>query len=202
MQIDPKATALLVIDMQNGFLHPEGTLSRDGVDVAPLREIIPAVKGLVGLCRSKGIPVIWSMQEHYPQDKAREAHRITPHTMKRINIPCLKGSWDAEIIEELKPLIEEESHIIRKQKFSCFYNTNLEVLLRILGVNTLIMAGVMTFVCVETTARDAYMRDYDIIVVEDCVAGHDRDLHGASLKFINLYLGMVIKSGELENMLA
>ncbi|MBI2848976.1 MAG: cysteine hydrolase [Chloroflexi bacterium] len=197
----PQETALLVIDMQNTFCHVDGTLHQDGVDITPMKVIIPRVKALVELAKGRGIPDLWSIQEHFPADKMRDAHRITPHTLKRIRPVALKGTWDAEIVDELRPLIDERSHVFSKNRFSCFYNTNLEVLLRVLGIRMLLVAGVATNVCVETTVRDAYMRDYDVIVLKDCVASATEHLHRATLENIDRYLGMTKTLEEITQML-
>ena len=200
-RIPPSSAALLVVDMQNGFLHPEGALGRDGAPVEPMWEIVPRVAELHRLCRQMGIPDIWSIQETLAEDKARAARRIPAHTVKRSVIPCLKDTWDAEIVADLKPLIDEKSTILRKNRFSCFYNTNLEYLLRAFGATTLILTGVTTQACVERTAREAYLRELDVLVVEDCVASQSEAFHRASLQVMNRYFGLVIPLRELSGIL-
>jgi ureidoacrylate peracid hydrolase len=199
--IEPREAALLVVDMQNGFCHPDGTLARDGADISMMRQIIPNVRRLVDICRQRGIPDIWTIQEHFAEDRTRELHKIVPHTMKRFRPPCLKGTWDAEIVDELKPLIDDRSHLIRKQKFSAFYNTNLEVLTRILGARTLIVSGVTSNACIETSLREAYMRDFDLLIVEDCIGGISRELHESAVRVWGRFLGMVVKAEELPEIL-
>ncbi|MFQ5913137.1 MAG: cysteine hydrolase family protein [Nitrospinota bacterium] len=199
--IIPEETALLVIDAQNGMCHPKGTLAKSGVDVGPLQAILDPIAEVVRACQEAGIPDIWTRQEHYAEDKSREAHRIQHHTRKRVNIACQKGTWDAEIVDELKPFINEKSHVIGKQKFSGFYGTNLEVLLRILGVRLLVFTGTTTNLCIETTLRDAYMRDYDCVIVGDCVAGVNPEWHRVSLEVWRRYMGLVVTHRELLHML-
>ena len=197
----PEETALLVVDAQNGMCHSQGTLGKSGVEVGPLQAILKPIEEVVRACQAVGIADIWTRQEHYADDKTREAHRIQHHTLKRVTIACQKGTWDAEVVDELKPLITPESHTISKQKFSGFYGTNLEVLLRILGIRLLIFTGTTTNLCIETTLRDAYMRDYDCIIVEDCVAGVDPKWHEMSLEVWRRYLGLVVNHRELLEML-
>lgn len=199
--IDPEDAALLVIDMQNGMVHDQGTLARSGVPMAGLQRVVPNVRELVRLCRSLGIPDLWTMQEHYQRDKSRDAHLIQHHTLRRVNIACLKGSWDAEILDELKAEMTEASQVIRKQKWSAFYGTNLEILLRILGRRLLLIAGTTSNLCIETTIRDAYMRDYDLVIVEDCVAGVRQEWHDAAVATWKYYMGMVVPLDELRTML-
>jgi ureidoacrylate peracid hydrolase len=199
--IDPAETALLVVDMQNAFCHAEGTLGLGGVDMAPLRATIPHVRRLVRLCRESGIPDIWSRQIHYPRDRAREAHKILPHTLRRPRVACQPGSWDAEIVDELRDLVGPTTEVLDKHKWSCFYGTRLSPLLRILGTRLLIICGTTTNLCVDTTIRDAYMRDYDVVVARDAVAGVDPAWHEASLGVWARYMAEVLSVEELATMI-
>lgn len=196
LQLDSTSTALLVIDAQNAFLHPHGTLGMSGVDMGPLMATIEPIRRLVLACKAVGIPDIWTMQIHFPEDHTRERHRIQPHTAKRTRVACLPGSWDAQIVDELRPLINGRSHVIEKHKFSVFYGTRLEVLLRILGRETLLITGATTNACVDTSVREAYMRDYDLVIVRDCVAGVRREWHDVALAVWQQYCGVVISLDE------
>ena len=201
LKIDPKETAVLVIDMQNGFCHPDGTLAQDGADITMMRGIIPNVKRLLEICREHRIPDFWTIQEHHAADRTRELHKIVPHTMKRFRPPCLKGTWDAEVIDELKPFVTKESHLLHKQKFSAFYNTNLEVMTRVLGTRNLIVCGVTSNACVETSLREAYMRDYDIIIPQDCIGGLRQDWHDTAVSIWSRFIGLVINVEDLPGMI-
>ncbi|MDR7522723.1 MAG: isochorismatase family cysteine hydrolase [Armatimonadota bacterium] len=195
--LDIADTALLVIDAQNAFLHPEGTLGLSGVDMSLLTAVIPPLRRLIPACKAAGIPDIWSLQHHLPEDHTRALHRIQPHTAKRARLACQPGTWDAEIVDELKPLIDAGSHLIEKHKFSVFYGTRLEVLLRILGRRTLIVTGSTTNACVDTTIREAYMRDYDLLIVSDCIGGVRRDWHEMALAVWAQYCGAVVTSDQV-----
>lgn len=202
LQINPHETALLVIDAQNAFLHPQGTLGISGVDLSLLTSIVEPIRHLVTACRAAGIPDIWSLQHHLAEDRTRALHRIVPHTQKRARIAALAGTWDAEIVDELKPLLDARSHVITKHKFSVFYGTRLEVLLRILGRHTLLITGSTTNACVDTTIREAYMRDYDLIIVRDCVGGINRQWHETALAVWAQYCGVVVSHEEVLAALA
>ena len=200
-KLDVSDTALLVIDVQNAFLHPEGTLGLSGVDTTALRAIVPPLRRLIGACKARGIPDIWTVQYHLPDDRTRSLHRIQPHTQRRARIACQPGTWDAEIIDELKPLLDARSHIIEKHKFGAFYGTRLEVLLRILGRRTLLITGATSNACVDTSIREAYMRDYDLLIVADCIGGVRRDWHEMALEVWAQYCGLVVTSEQVLELL-
>lgn len=201
LNIDPGETTLLVVDMQNGFCDPQGAMARAGVNYFPQNRIVPAVKELVSVCRRAGIRVAWSLQRHYPDDLTRKRHRIPSHLTKLGVVPCLKDTWDSELVAQLKGDVLPEDDVFEKHRSSCFYNTTLEVKLRMRGMTTLIVCGVATNYCVESTIRDAYARDYDIVVVEDCVATLWEDLHRATLRNVELFYGTVISLSALEERL-
>ena len=201
VSIIPEQTALIVVDMQKGACHPDGTLGRSGVDLQPARETIPRVRELVEFCRGYGIPDIWTVQHHYAVDRGREAHRIPHHTTKRATIAFQKGSFDAEIVDELKGLIGPTTEVIEKHKWSGFYCTRLLPLLRILGSRLVIVVGLTTNLCVETTARDAAMHDFDVVLVGDCIAGVNPDWDAFSKQVWQFYIGEVVQLHEVREMI-
>ena len=201
LPIHPRETALLVIDMQNAFCHPKGGLAQAGIDIRMTEAVVPRVKQLVQLCRESWIPVIWTRQEHYPDDITRKKHRIPSHLTKAKVRAAEKGTWDSEIHEDLLEEMRPEDHMVLKHRMSCFFDSTLETKLRMLGVTTIIICGVTTNVCVESTIRDAYFRDYDIYVIEDCVGAAYEDLHRATLKNVELYFGQVLTLEHLASLL-
>lgn len=209
-KLDPEWVALLIIDMQNAFIKPEGSVSKR-LNTEPCRKIVPTVDKLRKFCKQVKIPVIFTKQEHHPQDAEtiKRLHKLAPaakpgtHLYHRMNLkqPALYGSWDSEFIDELKPMPDE--YIVVKNKFSAFYCTILETLLRSLDRSVLLVTGVNTNTCVESTVRDAYQRDFDVIAVEDCVAAPAEvyELHLSSLKNIERYFGWVLSSEEIMKMI-
>lgn len=197
--IEPKRTALLVIDMQNGWCHPQGAMTRAGVDMAAQQAIVPNVRRLVETCRALGTDVIWCLQQHLPEDVTQQRRRIDSHLKKRNILPAPRGTWDAELVDELKQVAHPDDHYVVKHRMSAFYATTLEALLRILGVSHLVVSGVSTNVCVESTIRDAYFRDFDITVVKDCIASTFPDLHHATLKNVEIYFGEVVTLNDFIN---
>jgi ureidoacrylate peracid hydrolase len=170
--LDCRTAALLVIDLQNAFVHEKGTLGISGVDTARLATIVPVLAGLIPRCQAARIPVIWTVQQHFPVDASRAHKKLAGHTSRRKQVSALAGSWDEEIVDELKPLAAvNPSYVIRKHRFGAFHETRLEMLLDMLGTRTLFIAGTTTNACVETSIREAYLRDYDVVALEDCISG-------------------------------
>lgn len=198
----PNETALLVIDMQNSWCHPQGSIGRNGYDASMMRGIIPEVKELVNACREAGILDIWTIQNHYPDDITRQIHRIRPHTHRwKAGPPGLKDTWEAEVVDELKELAQKPAEIIVKHRFSAFFDTRLDTLLRMKGINTLLICGVATTHCVETSVRDAYQRDYDVLIAEEAVAALTKEDHDASLRLMNKVFGVVMKNEQLLSLI-
>jgi len=163
--------ALLIIDMQNDGIKPESRLYTPGA-----KALVPVINKLANVARSAGVPVIWITQEHRRQlvDFGREAD-ISP-------IHCVEGSAGADIIEGLERL--DGDYTVIKRRYSGFYNTDLEVLLRCLGVDTVILTGIITDGCVLMTAMDAHARDFYLRVVADGCATTDDEAHRAALRIM------------------
>jgi ureidoacrylate peracid hydrolase len=188
-------TALLVVDMQNGFCHREGSVGQK-LDISHHEMIIPRIADLAEAVHRAGMPVLWSRQEHTDFDVTRAKHRVTIHTAKLEYIPCLRGTWDAELLDDLKGLVAEDDLVFTKHRASCFYNTNLELELRMRGIDTLIVTGVSTNYCVDASVRDAYARDYDLYIVEDACACAWPDLHDAVMKTNAIFHGEVVSTED------
>jgi ureidoacrylate peracid hydrolase len=177
--------ALLVIDMQNGFCHPDGSFAR--MDMAPegAQEAVRNAAVAVGQARRAGIPVVFTRHVYRP-GRADEGA-----SLKR-NSPALAGldglaatSWDAQVMDELG--CGPDDLVVDKVRFDAFQWTSLEPLLRGLGVDELVICGVITNICVETTVRSAFMRDYQVTLLADCCAAKTRRLHELSIEVLIAY---------------
>jgi len=168
--------ALLVIDMQNGYCTPGGSYENYGghigADLDAYRQIIPNIKQAVLACRELKIPVIYTQQvrEASGIDLYTRLHRIVPsRRAEYLRIPaCIRETWDAEIIDELRP--QKSDHVVIKRRDSAFQDTELDLWLRSLYVDTLIITGVDTAICVENTLTDGFNLGYDVILVKDATA--------------------------------
>ncbi|WP_283136383.1 isochorismatase family cysteine hydrolase [Rhizohabitans arisaemae] len=199
-RIDPRSSALIVVDMQNGFCHPDGTVAQAG-PVDAHRAVIAPVARLAQACHEAGIPVFWSLQEHFEGDVSIDRSRLDNPQARLPQPPCLRGTWDAELVDELRDLAHGDVHIV-KHRASAFYGTGLEVELRMRGVRTVVVTGVSTSYCVDATIRDAYARDLGVIVVEDACASPWPDLHAATMKNAAIFHGTVTNTAHVLGMIA
>src|SRR6266566_7363030 len=197
--IDPQLTGLLVIDMQNGFASPDGTLGKAGMDISMTRGIIPQIQRLVDAARAAGVHIFWSRQVHYPDDKTR-AQRLIPGHLARgagRSMLCARGTWDAEIIDELQGSIRPEDDVFEKHRASCFYSSNFEARLRIHGIRMLIVTGTTASFCVDSTIREAYARDFDVIVPGDAISDTEIEATRAVLRSTERFHGFVTTTDDL-----
>ncbi|HTI03296.1 MAG TPA: cysteine hydrolase family protein [Acidisoma sp.] len=203
--LDLARTAMLVIDMQNDFCHPEGWLGHIGVDVTPARAPIPQLAALLPALRAQDVPVLWVNWGNRP-DKLNASPSLL-HVYKPTGrgtglgdpLPgsgahvLEDGSWSAKVVEELAPAQED----IRVSKFrmSGFWDTELDSILRNLGVTTLLFAGVNVDQCVLCTLQDANFLGYDCILLEDCSATTSPDYcFAATLYNVKQCFGFVTRS--------
>lgn len=199
--IDPRVTALLVIDMQNGFCHPESRMEKAGIGVANQQAIVPNVLRLVDISHERKIPVFWSKQVHFPEDVTRRKHRIPTHQAKQAWTPCLRDTWEVDFIDEVADYVHPEDYVIEKHRASMFFQTTLDAKLRMLGIEQVIVSGTTTAFCVETSIRDAYFRDLDVIAVEDCIADPRPHFHEDSMAKVRQFFGVVVSVDEVSDLI-
>ncbi len=172
--------ALLIIDMLNDFVSRDGKLY-----VPKSEEIIPNVKALADAFRKNGLPVIYANDSHIPKiDK--ELQLWGEH--------AVRGTWGAEVVEELKP--REGDFVIKKRRYSAFFSTDLDLVLRELGVDELVLTGVATNVCVLHTAADAFFRGYKLVIVEDGTMAYPPESQGEWLEYMKRIYGAKVVTAE------
>jgi ureidoacrylate peracid hydrolase len=187
----PSNTALVVHDMQNDFI-------RESVSTKPeMREVVRHVRALIDVAHSLPIPVIYTRVERdpaigYPSERA-------PYLRWQGRDICVKGTPGAEIIDELKP--GPADYVVTKFRSSAFYGTHMEALLRVKGIWILIVVGGSTNWGVEWLARDAKSRDIVTIVLRDCTYSATEEAQNASLANIDNFLGHVMNSDEVMEIL-
>ena len=165
MELARERTALVVIDMQRAFLEDEGSLAQAGIDITGLKAAMEGCKRLLASARQAGVPVIHTRYVYRPDyaDGGVLVNYIMPQLREVDSLAA--GTPDIEIVDELAPVDGET--VIDKNRPSAFYATNIEPLLNGLGVDSLVVCGVTTNICVETTVRDASQRDYKVFVPKD-----------------------------------
>lgn len=190
------STALLIVDMQNDFIDPQGYFGQWGQDVAALRPAVAATAELRRLL-PPAMRVIFTAQVYEPDgsDDLGRLHRLRPSRLTRGGgqAPVKRGSWGAQIVPALAP--EPGQRVIEKRRFDAFYETDLSLLLRCWEIKTLIFAGVIADVCVETTLRSGYVRDFDVVLAQDCIGAWREEDTQRTVAAVESHFG-VVKSNE------
>ncbi len=187
-------TAVLVIDMQNAHCA-EGYPPDIEVDKTMVRAMIPRLQQFLTQARRKNVTIIFIRAVMNEGDFSAPIKELCIRHYGRELAYCMKGSWEIESIPEIQP--EANEIVIEKTRYSAFVKTDLDARLRELGIVTLIVTGVGTNVCVETTCRDGFMRDYYIVVPNDLAATLSEELHRGALINLERWFAAVTSSAEL-----
>ncbi|MFC7202954.1 cysteine hydrolase family protein [Haloferax namakaokahaiae] len=166
MKFTPSETAIVVVDMQNGFCHPEGSLYAAGSEAA-----IEPVTELVAAAREAGARIVYTRDVH-PPDQFDDSHYYDE--FERWGEHVVEGTWDAEHLAELD--VREEDLVVEKHTYDAFYETQLDGWLAAHGVHDLLLCGTLANVCVLHTAGSAGLRDYRPVLVTDAI-GALEDAH-------------------------
>jgi nicotinamidase-related amidase len=203
--LDLSRTAIIIVDMQNDFCHPEGWLAHIGVDIAPARKPIAPLQRLLPVLRDYDVPVIWLnwgnrpdrlnlspslLHVYNPSGAGVGLGDVLPGSETKV---LERGSWSAAIVDELRPAASDIH--VAKYRMSGFQDTELDSILRNLDVTTLMFAGVNADQCVLCTLQDANFRGYDCLLVEDCVATTSPDYCMAATVYnVRQCFGFVVRS--------
>jgi len=194
----PKAknSALLVIDMQNGFLMKGGSCDQIGLPIDQLQHAIEPCARLISAARAHSVPIIYTRYVYRAdfQDGGLLVKELMP-ALETFDA-LIAGSKDAEVLSSLAPL--DGDYVLDKNRASAFFATPLETWLRGLGIEDIVVCGVTTNCCVETSVRDASQRDYRTFVVADAVAEFDNDRHNVALQSMALLFGYVTDTNAVE----
>ena len=190
-KVHPRHTVLLVVDMQNDYCHADGALAGYGVNVSSAETMLPQLTDLIGAARQAGTKVVFVQTTHneWTESAARKAMPL----FQGMSL-CQAGSWGAEFFG-VSP--EPDDLIVTKHRYSSFVNTSLELNLRSLGVRTVIVTGTATNVCVDCTARDAFQRDYFVVVTSDCTSTSDVQLQKDTLANLEFFYAEVAASEKV-----
>ena len=201
-KVDPAHTALVVIDVQNDFCDADGMMAQEGFDVASAQAMAARLPPLLATARAVGALVVFvrnvysSEHNFYLSDVwLEQASRTRGGSYTRRPI-CRADSWEGDFYGDVRP--EPGDPVVTKHRFNAFRNTDLDTILRAHGVRTLLFAGVATNVCVETTARDGFLRDYYVVLLDDGCAAYAEEDHRATLRNIDRYFGQVARIADVE----
>jgi len=182
VELNPKDTALLIVDMQNDFVRKEGKLY-----VPKAEETIPAIRRLIDKTRQASALVIYTQDWHMKDDPE----------FKIWGEHALAGTWGAEIVDELKP--EKDDFIIKKYRYDAFFETPLDYILRVKNIKNVIVTGTVANICVLHTAGSAALRWYNVVMVKDGISAVTDFDYYATLRQVDfLYKGKITTSDGVK----
>ncbi len=209
--LDLDRTALVVVDMQNAFASPGGMLDLAGIDVAPARSAVANARLVCEAARSVGMAVIY-LTIGWPADGSTAGGPDSPNPQKELALRLMRerpelrgklltfGTWDFQIVDELTP--EPMDIVIVKSRYSGFHGTNLDSVLRGRGIRNLLMAGIASNVCVESTLRDAYFNEYWPVLIEDAtMPAGSADIQKATVYNVTNFFGWVANAENVATAL-
>ena len=195
--LEPETTALVVVDVQNAFAAPGSPLTDAGADVSACVERVPNVRELLTLAREAGLTVAFtrSLRRADERDAPQNVYDVVPGIF-RDDEPavCCRGNPDTNYVDGIEP--REDEYEVEKIRYDAFHDTPLEYYLRSEGVETVVLCGFTTNVCVEGTARGAHERGFNVVLVEDCCASFSPDQHRSGVRNVELLLGTTITLEE------
>jgi ureidoacrylate peracid hydrolase len=196
--------ALVVVDVQNGFVSKGGSYDQLGMDVSHYQRVIPHISELISICRSINIPIFYTqaVREKSGIDLLTNTHRMLPKSREeriRTKPICVINSWDADIVHEIKP--SPMDHVVVKRRDSAFQDTEIGVWLKSVGSDTLIFCGIDTSICVEASLRDAFNNGYDVILISDATASGNIKHFESTLEVVRDYYGLVMDVKEFARYL-
>jgi len=198
----PDHAALVVVDVQNDFCAPGGMMDNEGLDLAAVQAMAARLPSLIDAARVAGVLVVFIrnvystegnlyLSDSWLEQAARR--RGGSYTQRDI---CAEGSWEGDFYGNVRPRPGEP--VVTKHRFSAFHNTDLETILKSHAIRTVVMTGVASNVCVETTAREAFVRDYYVVFLSDGTATYADEDHQATLRVIDRSFGEVTSVAAVE----
>ncbi|MER8510686.1 cysteine hydrolase [Mesorhizobium sp. M0199] len=207
VSIDPAKAAVLVVDMQNDFGSKGGMFDRAGIDISGIQRAVRPTASVIAAARKLRLPVIY-LKMGYHSDLSDLGTSDAPNRLRHLQIfgvsenmtapdgsesrILIRDTWGTDIVKDLRP--EAGDVVLYKTRFSGFYETELDAVLKAAGIKQLIVTGCTTSVCVESTIRDAFFRDYHCILLTDCTSEPialeaPRSNHDASITLVQILFG-------------
>ncbi len=213
-ELTSASTAIVVVDMQHDFAAPDGMFGRAGIPLEGIRSVIEPTRRVLEVARAAGVLVVYLTMQ-FNEDLANLGSDDAPNRLRHLAMGVgqhvdapdgtssrvlVRETWNTEIVNELAP--QSGDVVVAKHRYSGFFETDLDDILRSQGIMSLVFTGCTTSVCVESTLRDAFYRDYRCLLLTDCCAeaiGSDqaRTNHDASLTVIEALFGWTTESAQL-----
>jgi nicotinamidase-related amidase len=178
--------AVLVVDVVRDFTDPAGKVPHPEA-----AEIVPHIDAFTKTARARGAVIVWIIDSHRPGKPDWELENVRAH--------CMGGTPGVELAPPLEP--QPEDYVLTKRRYSAFMGTDLDLILRDNGVDTVFIVGTKTNVCIRATAQDAFQNNYRVIVPRECVSTDKPHLQQANLEDIGKYMGQVLPVAEAEALL-
>lgn len=195
-KVAPDSTALIVVDVQNDFCHPDGYHAKAGADMSMMPGMARNMRALVAAARQAGTLIVWvraTYDDIFQGAPLGEQMTKGGSPLER----CLEGSWGADWFDDLKPCEAPNELVVTKHRYSAFWDTEIDLYLRSNGIGTVVVAGVITSGCVESTARDAFFRNYYVVLPGDASGSYARDRHDASLRKMGMTMAVVTATADV-----
>jgi len=204
-KIDPRHAALVIIDMQNDMCSPQGSFARMGFDVSPLAAVAPLIVHMADLARESGVLTIYTRvsdrdlravsDAYYEANLAFYERQVGREVKKAGDVEWTETTWGEEFFPPIQPTNKDV--VILKHRFGAFAHTKLEQVLRSNLIRTLVFGGVLTDVCLESTARAAIDLDYYVVIAADCTATLTEERQRASLAIMGNIIGTLATSHDI-----
>lgn len=191
-KVDPAHTALLLVDFQNDFCSQEGGAGQRGADLSSARAAAERTQGLLAAARAAGVRVVFIRAVY--DEIYLSGPQLEVKARRNGALLCQSNTWGVELFG-FEPQAGE--FVVNKHRYSAFLGTDLEQILHASGVQTVVVTGVTTHVCVESTVRDAFFRNYYVVVPADCVAASNDQIHEASLTNMDAYYAQVVGAADV-----
>jgi ureidoacrylate peracid hydrolase len=208
-KINPAHTALLVIDMQNDFCHPNGSMAQMGQDIFAMSAVAPTIAALVEKGKEWSILTVYLRvidtykpaisPAYYEANYSYYEPLLGKGDQVATEAPWMGPGFGEDFYQPIAP--DKDDIVVTKHRFGAFVNTQLDQILRSNGIKTVIITGVLTEVCVETTAREALDYDYYVVIPEDCTATTSQQRKDASLDTLGRHFGTITTSSQIIDIL-
>ena len=182
--VHPKHTALLLVDVTNDFYSPQGYFATQGKDLSMLQAMLPRLKRLLEDARQTGLMCVHLQNTVLPEARSDSPPfiRFKAKAMDSLPVYTIEGTWGWEFVEGFQP--QKGEIVVKKHRPSGFVHTDIDQILRVGGIETVVVTGCVSDGCVQSTAIDAMYRDYYTVVVPDCIASYAQESHEAALKWL------------------